>query len=234
MKVRFYVEKDCTLRSKDGRVLGKLDSVVLEIDEPPSTGGLGGAVEAGQQQLGPSEAGNPEGTDHSGRARGGGFDPAQEVWNRYVQRMKPRNSGLDAETRKIITAALKVATIDECKRAIDGCASSAFHMGENDRGRKYNQITQILKGKRGGQTTRERIDFFIEIAENAHTGARLTSGGDARVSQAKRDVLDAHEFPNDENVQERGNEAKSWLESQGWRIEQSQTGSPEFHPPESS
>lgn len=90
-------------------------------------------------------------------------DLPSEVWATYVGVMKPRRAELDPEARKVIVAALKVATVDECKLAILRCSQSAFHMGKNDRGRKYNSISQILKGKRGTRTTREQIDFMLSL-----------------------------------------------------------------------
>ena len=66
------------------------------------------------------------------------------------RRYEPRRTELDKEGTEIITAALNHATADECKRAIDGCAASPFHMGQNDKRRKFNGLSQILKGKRAG------------------------------------------------------------------------------------
>ena len=142
-----------------------------------------------------------------------------EVWDHYVAVMSPRRTELDKESVEIITAALKVATVEECNQAIDGCAASPFHMGQNDKRRKFNGLSQILKGKRAGGprstavTTRERIDFFIDIAEKAHIaadpeGERL----------AKQYVRDAWEFPGDSDVVERGEEGVRWLAEHGIKV----------------
>ena len=135
------------------------------------------------------------------------------------RRYEPQTYELDKESAEIITAALNHATVDECKRAIDGCAASPFHMGQNDKRRKFNGLSQILKGKRAGGprstavTTRERIDFFIDIAEKAHIavdpeGERL----------AKQYVRDAWEFPGDSDVVERGEEGVRWLAEHGIKV----------------
>lgn len=153
------------------------------------------------------------------------------VWGHFVSVMKPRNDAPDDEQRKIIKSALDVATVAECKRAIDGCSMSQFHMGQNDRRKKYNRLSNILKGKRNGKTTREQIDMFLEIAESGGRESGVTSASHARVQQAKRDVLDGFEFPNDAQVQERANEAKAWLRGQGWKIERGDNGRPTFTPP---
>lgn len=160
-----------------------------------------------------------------------GFDAVAEVWSHYVRVMKPRSAGLDAQTRTVVREALKVATIDECKRAIDGCKASDFHMGVNDRRKKYNRISHILKGKRGTRTIREQIDLFIDIAEKKGIAPGMTSGDSARINSAKRDVLAAYEFPGDDHAVRRGGEAREWLQGQGWTIEADDTGWPTFAPP---
>jgi hypothetical protein len=81
--------------------------------------------------------------------------------------MRPRSDEIDSQARGVIRDALGVASEQECIRAIDGCKASPWHMGENPGNKKYNRITQILKGKRGGKTTREQIDMFLDCADNA-------------------------------------------------------------------
>jgi hypothetical protein len=50
-------------------------------------------------------------------------------------------------------------TVDQLKLAIDGCKLSGFHMGENDKGTPYNDLTTILRD--GAQ-----VEKFIGLAEN--------------------------------------------------------------------
>lgn len=145
--------------------------------------------------------------------------------------MQPRHQGLDSEGRKVIKEALKVATLTECKRAIDGCRSSAFHMGDNEKRKKYNQLSQILRGKRGRQTTRERIDFFLELAEKSGLQPGVPSGQNDKVRRAKRAVLDGAEFPGDEQVAQRGREAEAWLVEQGWKVVRQEGSLPRFEAP---
>jgi hypothetical protein len=147
--------------------------------------------------------------------------------------MHPRKSTLDAEGQRIIRDALKVATVQECQRAIIGCEASDFHM---KRGRyaqrpgpKHNALSKILKGKRSGRTTREQIDLFLEIADRAGAASGgVPSADPAKVSQAKRDVLTAWEFPGDDHSVRRGEEAKRWLEIHGWQVEHNEDGRPRF------
>lgn len=198
----------------DGKVIGRLTALELDLDE------LKPAQEATQVQMGLA----------------GSFDPVRVVWEHYCQVMNPRNKGLDAQTRRVIADALKVATVDECKRAIDGCKASKFHMGDNDRRKKYNRVSQILRGKQGVRTTREQIDMFLDILEKAGGGkpgvpSGVTSVDAARISRAKRDVLDGCEFPNDERVVAKAQTAREWLQQQGWRIDEEPGMTPRFTPP---
>jgi hypothetical protein len=148
-------------------------------------------------------------------------NPIDVVWAHYVGVMQPRNRELDEQGRKIIREALKVATVEECCGAIDGCKASSHHMGQNDRRRKYNRLSNILKGSaQRNKTTREQIDWFLDVAERA--GVRgpglksgVTSGERDKISRCKRLVLDALEMPGSPQVVSQGEEAARWLRAQG-------------------
>lgn len=161
-------------------------------------------------------------------------DPVPRVWDHYVEVMTPRDAGLGPDERKLINAALKVATVDECCRAIDGCFASDFHMKRGRyagrSGAKHSQLSKILKGKRGGRTRREQIDFFLEIAERSGLQSGVTSADPARIDSAKRDVLDAWSFPGNEQAQEQGEAARQWLQELGWQIEADEDGMPPGRP----
>jgi hypothetical protein len=59
---------------------------------------------------------------------------------------------------KFITARMKEGlTAKELCLAIDGCTKSHFHMGFNDRGKAFNDLTTILKSK-------SQVEMFIAIA----------------------------------------------------------------------
>jgi hypothetical protein len=136
-----------------------------------------------------------------------------EVWEHYVAVMRPRRAVLDDQERKIIKDALKVATVDECNRAIDGCANSPFHMGSNDRRRKYNSISQILKGRPGRETTRERIDYFITLAgdESRDPLADVQSPIlREKIRRYRRMVVEMYQSPTS-GRREHGEQALKWL-----------------------
>lgn len=99
--------------------------------------------------------------------------PVDEVWEHFVKVFNPRRHEPDDGQRKIIRDALKVATVEECKRCIDACFASDFHQRRgngNIAGRKHNRIDDVLKPKRAsahgnGYTQRGRIDFWLDRAE---------------------------------------------------------------------
>lgn len=222
MKRRFAVNSEGELEDRDGRVIGRLTSLTLEVPADVEMGGYRGgscSEEKANDDISASATVDEGGVGETSGAW-------VEVWAHYAEVMKPRKRDLDPEGRKIIRDALKVATVVECCRAIDGCAASDHHMGRTlGARRKYNGLSQILKAKRGGgpygrqgQTTRERIDFFLDLAEKAGLPSGVTSADPARVRSAKREVLDAWEYPSDESVVRRGEEAAAWLEQQGIQV----------------
>lgn len=240
MKRRFTVNSDGLLEDKHGVVLGRLTSITIEVPaDALGVGTIGGVVASETTEATTTTDG---GAGEGPSAAAGFVKAAGEllhvdlVWEHYVEVMAPRNKQLDAEGRKIILDALKVATVDECRRAIDGCAASDFHMGQNGRGRKYNRLSQILKARRSGpsgqaQTTRERIDFFLDMADKSGLPSGLTSVDPARLRQAKREVMDAWEYPGNEGAVARGEEAAAWLEQAGIAVganlnERNRTGTP--------
>ena len=52
---------------------------------------------------------------------------------------------LDDKRRAMINRILRKYTVEDCCKAIDGCAKSAYHMGENPTGRKYNRLDLVLR-----------------------------------------------------------------------------------------
>lgn len=221
MRTRYVVNDRGELEARDGTVLGRVVSITIE----------GPAV----QPLSCEPVGTIGVAFSSEEKQGGGVGedlvllpvPATEVWSTYVTVMKPRRTELDRESKRTIDMALKVATVGECQRAILGCAASDFHMGRDPqtRGKTYKQLSQILKGKRGGRSTREQIDFFIEIADKEGvTGVGMTAIDKAKLSRCKRAVMTAWEFPADDRAAEAGAEARLWLADHGIVVVMDGTG----------
>jgi hypothetical protein len=159
------------------------------------------------------------------------------VWAHYVKVMRPRSDIAGEDARRIIRQALKVAQgetemerAEELCRAIDGCAASPFHMGKNERGRKYNKIGQILKGRpRRNETTRDRLDFFIDKWEQADAGlGNIPSADAAIVQQRVAEVRRGHRLPDDVEVQRTAEQAEEWLKQRGIETVRDANGYPRF------
>lgn len=209
MKRRFAINDEGMLVDRDGVVLGRITAITIDVPKKNADAALIAIAEGETSTTAPPP---PVGGSD------GGEDSAMRVWMHYVEVMGPRRKQLDPDARRIIRNALEVATADECVMAINGCRASAFHMGSNDRGRPYNRLTHILKGKRGGRTTREQIDFFLDVAAKSGVQSDVSSVDPARLAAAKRDVLDAHEFPGDEGAVQRGKASEEWLAQHGWKV----------------
>jgi hypothetical protein len=65
-------------------------------------------------------------------------------------------------------------SLEDLCLAIEGCAASAFHCGENDRGQRYDSITLILRDA-------DHVDKFISIGEQAR---RMIAAREARKEEA--------------------------------------------------
>ncbi len=81
--------------------------------------------------------------------------PRMRVWRHWQTVMGSQRSQLDEKRRAAIDKGLRLGTLQECLDAIDGCKLSAWHMGDNDRGRKFNSLELIFRD-------REHIEKFCE------------------------------------------------------------------------
>jgi len=78
------------------------------------------------------------------------------VFDHWRVRMNHPNAKLDDKRRKLIQKALKLGyTAAELIEAIDGCAKSPFHMGQNERSTVYDGLDLILRDA-------SKIDGFIK------------------------------------------------------------------------
>jgi hypothetical protein len=116
------------------------------------------------------------------------------VWTTYVKSMNPRGRGreLDAESRKLIREALKVADVAELQRAIETCERSDFHMKRGKHktrpGGKYNALAQIIKARRGrNETTRSRIEWWLDKADELDQGKEVVFDVNAEAERIRRE-----------------------------------------------
>jgi hypothetical protein len=81
------------------------------------------------------------------------------VFGHWKLAMKSPRSKLDEKRRRAIAARLAQGfTVDDLKRAIDGCAGDPFSMGQNDRHTKFNTIGLICRDA-------EHVERFMEKAQ---------------------------------------------------------------------
>lgn len=172
---------------------------------------------------------NESGTNVSNNSGGAGDQKIREVWDEYVAVHGPRDKALHPQEAQMIRSALRVATVSECKLAIRGNKESGFHQGENERGKKYNRLSHILKGKQGKRTLRENIDMFIEVVESARHGVSAEEA--TKITRAKREVQVAADMPESVAAQERGQRARVFLMKHGWSVVDDENGRPQFELP---
>lgn len=162
MKQRFRIGDKGELIGRDGDTYGHLTSVTLDLPELLPLGTSRGGSSSLEEKETTTELQTPSPKVVLGQA-------IDRIWKHYVEAMQPRSDEIDSQARGVIRDALAIASEQECLRAIDGCKASPFHMGDNPRGKKYNRITSILKGKHGGKTAREQIDMFLDYADSAES-----------------------------------------------------------------
>jgi len=79
----------------------------------------------------------------------------QSLFEFWQQEMNKPMAKLTPGRRAKVEARLKLFSVEDLKRAIRGCKSSAFHMGKNDAGTQYNALEHICKSD-------EKVEFFME------------------------------------------------------------------------
>lgn len=107
-----------------------------------STTPLGNAQAEGNKEG--KGTGNKEG---KGTPRGEHAADAQELFEYWVFRMgKTAQAKFTAKRKQCTVARLKEGyDVQMLKRAIDGCAGSEYHMGKNDSGTVYDDLTLIFR-----------------------------------------------------------------------------------------
>lgn len=72
-------------------------------------------------------------------------ESTKKIFDYWKEKMNKKNAKLLEPRRRSIERALKSYREDVLINAIDGCAKSKWHMGENDQSRKYNDIEFIFR-----------------------------------------------------------------------------------------
>jgi hypothetical protein len=81
-------------------------------------------------------------------------------------------------------------TVEQIKRAIDGCAGSAFHRGENDGHREYNDLTLICQ-------TSAKLEQFIEMGPPVSTVVRSSEDLEPDIER-QRELVELQKQANEE------------------------------------
>ncbi|SVC42381.1 uncharacterized protein METZ01_LOCUS295235 [marine metagenome] len=68
-----------------------------------------------------------------------------EYWLEVLRPGRTRVPTLDAKRRLKVASAIADYGIEDCKRAIDGCAASDFHMGRNKANKRYDDLELIFR-----------------------------------------------------------------------------------------
>lgn len=73
-------------------------------------------------------------------------DMCSDIFNHYKTALNHPKAILDAKLQRLITSRLEDGfSAEDLKRAIDGCKASAWHMGENDRHKKFDRLGLIFR-----------------------------------------------------------------------------------------
>lgn len=110
----------------------------------------------------------PEGKGKEGK--GGESDDVVCVFSYWQKTMTKPLARLDSSRREKIKTRLKNYSSDQLKKAIDGCASSEYHMGQNDSNKQYNTIDLIF---RNDSKTEEFIDLLSTQREQSSGGLEI-------------------------------------------------------------
>jgi hypothetical protein len=100
-------------------------------------------------------------------------DPPREqverVWAAWQAAMRSPHSKLDGKREAAIKRGLRAYGLDDCLRAVEGCARSDFHMGRDPKtaGKKYNGVDLIFRDA-------EHTEKFLGLAGGPRGGVSAT------------------------------------------------------------
>jgi hypothetical protein len=193
---------------KDGGQRGNL--YTLALGDPRCGAPQGGVHDgSGQEPIGEPPGGKQQ------KKPGKEVEPeVLEAWAHYVAVMKAERQDLNAVRIRIIRAALKVRSVAECMRAIDGLRVSPHHNGQNDQRQKYLDIRYALKGNSArGESDDERIDKMGELAPAHGLSPNLPRKVAIRLDNYQRYIASGRT-----REERRSLESKAELEEMGYTV----------------
>ena len=86
-----------------------------------------------------------------------------EYWVATMRTGKGPKPRLDDKRKRCIDKAIKMYDVDTCMDAVRGCTISNWHMGQNPQGKRYDDITLILRNA-------DNIEKFAGLAAESDGG----------------------------------------------------------------
>lgn len=84
-----------------------------------------------------------------------------EVFEYWKDRMGKKRAILDKNRHRDLAWGIALYNAEQCKQAIDGCATSEWHMGKNRNKTAYNDITLIFRDA-------EHVERFLDLYDEAN------------------------------------------------------------------
>jgi len=164
-------KQDQNKRKGNGRSTGVEDSLEREGNENSTNKDTDTDTDTDTEGNNSRPASHP---DQPAKASGHG-EAVQEVFSYWCQVMgKNSLTKLTKDRKAKIEARLKEGyNVDHIKQAIDGCASSPHHMGQNDAGTVYDDLTLICR-------TGSKLEWF---AKSVGSKQPVTKGGPETMDQ---------------------------------------------------
>lgn len=91
--------------------------------------------------------------------------PVEAVFIHWKEICNHPKAVLDAKRRRAIQDRLKQFSVEDCKRAIEGCKASPWHQGANDRHKVFDDIELIFRDAK-------HVEEFIRVLEKTPSLAR--------------------------------------------------------------
>jgi hypothetical protein len=96
-------------------------------------------------------------------------DAVATIFTHWQTRLNHPHARLTTDRRRRIAARLKEGfTVDQLKAAVDGCAASPFHRGENDHGTIFDSIDLIFRNG-------EKVEQFASFVQKQQQAAEIAT-----------------------------------------------------------
>ena len=127
-------------------------------------------------------------TDEQDRAHSAAPGPVERLFAHWVFMMgkNPRRCALGPTRRKALVQALKLYPEAELALAIEGCAASPFHAGENDRETEYNDLTLIMRDE-------AHIERFAALGQQLREQMAAAQASEQRAASSQAPQVSAEQ-----------------------------------------